>query len=237
MTGREGGSSSETSDTRDDSIEAKLLDERKARQVVEELERAYPDSHYYLNFKTPIDLVVAAILSAQTRDEVTNSVTPELFKRYKTASDYAKADPDELYGYVKRVTFGGNKVKNIIKTCKIIEERYKGVVPKRMEELVELPGIGRKTANTILINAYKIVEGIPVDTWVIKVPGRIGLTKNTDPELIEQDLMKLVEKRYWHNFAYVCKNHGKKLCQSTAPLCSQCFLNRICMKNGVTGSR
>ncbi len=217
--------------------EVKLLDTNSAKQVIERLEKEYPDAHYYLNFKTPIDLVVAAILSAQTRDEVTNAVTPALFQKYKTADDYANADEDELFSLVKRVTFSGNKVKNIIATCKVISEKYNGSVPKRMEELLALPGIGRKTANTILINAYNIVEGIPVDTWVIKVPGRLGLTKNTDPEKIEEDLKKTVERRYWHNITYVFKMHGKKVCQSQVPICSECLLNKICMRNGVTKSK
>ncbi len=213
-----------------------LLDERKAREAVEKLEKEYPNATYYLKFSTPIDLVVAAILSAQTRDEVTNAVTPELFKKYKTAKDYANADQEELIGYIKRVSFAGNKAKNIIATCKTIDEKYKGKVPDKMEQLLELPGIGRKTANTILINAYNIAIGIPVDTWVIKLSGRIGLSKSKDPEEIEQDLMNIVEKKYWHNITYVMKTHGKKICQSQVPLCSKCFLNNICPKNNVTKS-
>lgn len=213
-----------------------LLEKDKAQEAISTLVKAYPDAHYYLNFKTPIDLVVAAILSAQTRDEVTNAVTEGLFKKYKTARDYATASPDELYSQIKAVTFGGNKAKNIIATCKTIEEKYHGEVPRTMDELLALPGIGRKTANTILINAFNIVVGIPVDTWVIKVPGRIGITKNKDPELIEQDLMELVDKKYWHKITYVFKTHGKKICQSQVPLCSKCMLNKLCPKNGVTKS-
>ncbi len=181
-------------------------------------------------------MVAAAILSAQTRDETTNATTPALFKKYKTAKDYANADQEELIKLISRVTFSGNKTKNIIATCKIIDEKYGGKVPDRMEELIELPGIGRKTANTILINAYKIVAGIPVDTWVIKLSGRIGLSKSKHPDDIEQDLLKIVEKKYWHKITYVMKNHGKKICQSQIPLCSKCLLNKLCPKNGVTKS-
>lgn len=214
----------------------KILSQEKAEEAVESLEDEYKDAKYYLNFKTPIDLVVAAILSAQTRDEVTNSVTPELFKRYRSAGDYAKADPEELIGYVKKVSFAGNKARNIIATCKRIAEDYDGKVPNKMDQLLELPGIGRKTANIILINAYGIVEGIPVDTWVIKLSYRIGLSASKDPEEIEQDLMEKVDRKYWKNITYVMKTHGKKICQSQVPLCSKCLINKICPRNGVTKS-
>ncbi len=206
------------------------------------LENEYKDAKYYLNFKTPVELLVAAILSAQTHDEVVNAVTPELFKRYKTAKDFAHADVEELVKLIRRVSFAGNKAKNVINACKVLEERHGGAVPKKMEELLELPGIGRKTANTILINAYGIVEGIPVDTWVIKLSGRIGLSRNTDPEKIEQDLEKAVDRKYWKNFAYVLKTHGKKVCQSQVPICSQCLIgpdskNSICPQNGLKASK
>ncbi len=222
--------------------EFKLLDKAKAIKAVDILENEYKDAKYYLNFKTPIDLLVAAILSAQTRDQVTNSVTPELFKRYKIAADYAKAKPEELLRLISRVTFGGNKAKSIINACKIIVEKHDGHVPRRMAELLELPGIGRKTANTILINAYGIVEGIPVDTWVIKLSGRIGLSKNTDPDKIEKDLTSYLDKKYWKNITYVFKTHGKKICQSQIPICSQCLIGpngkfKLCPQNGVTKSK
>ena len=118
---------------------------------------------------------------------------------------------------------------------KIIHEKYNGKVPNKMEELLELPGIGRKTANTILINAYGIVEGIPVDTWVIKLAPRLGLSANKDPEKIEQDLMKKIEKKYWHNITYIFKRHGKTLCDKV-PICSKCPVNNLCPRNGVTKS-
>ncbi|MEM0202194.1 MAG: hypothetical protein QXR73_03380, partial [Candidatus Micrarchaeaceae archaeon] len=116
-------------------------------------------------------------------------------------------------------------------------DKYNGKVPNKMDELVELPGIGRKTANTILINAYGIVEGIPVDTWVIKLSYRIGITESQDPEKIEEKLMQVIDKKYWHNIAYVLKSHGHKICHSQAPLCSRCVINAICPKNGVKASK
>lgn len=215
---------------------AKLLDTKSSTKVVELLNREYPNAKYYLNFDTPVHLLVAAILSAQTRDEVVNASTPELFKKYKTAKDFANANVDELVRLISKVSFSGNKAKNIINACDILDKRYKGSFPKSIEELIELPGIGRKTANTILINAYGIVNGIPVDTWVIKLSGRIGLSGNSNPDKIEADLKKIVDKKYWHNFAYVLKTHGKKICQSQIPLCSKCSLNKICPRNGVTKS-
>jgi endonuclease III len=214
---------------------AKILSDTDSNKLIAALSKAYPDSHYYLDFKTPIDLVVAAILSAQTRDQVTNAVTPKLFAKYKTAKDYAAADPDELYQYISRVSFGGNKAKSIINTMKIIDEKYNGKVPNKMEQLLELPGIGRKTANTILINAYGIVEGIPVDTWVIKLAPRLGLSAGKNPEEIERDLMKKLDRKYWHNVTYIFKNHGRALCDKV-PVCSKCPAQRICPKNGVTKS-
>ena len=213
----------------------KLLGSDDAKKMIVTLESTYKDAKYYLNFSTPIDLLAAAILSAQTKDEVVNSITPELFKRFKTAKDYANSNADELIGYVKRVSFAGNKAKNIISAFKIIESKYNGKVPDKKDQLVELPGVGEKTANTILINAYGIVEGIPVDTWVIKLSYRLGLSMNTDPEKIEKDLMGKVDRKYWHNFAYVLKTHGKKIC-GTIPECSKCPVSNVCPRNGVSKS-
>lgn len=219
----------------------RLLERASAREAVEILEEEYKGAKYYLNFFTPMDLLVAAILSAQTHDEVVNALTTKLFGKYKTAKDYANANLEELIRYVGKVSFAGNKARNIISTCKTIEEKYGGKVPNTMEQLVELPGIGRKTANTILINAYGIVVGIPVDVWVIKLSGRIGLSSSTKPEEIEQDLMKFVDKKYWKNITYVFKTHGKKICQSQAPVCSVCMIgpnskHRLCPRNGVAKS-
>jgi endonuclease-3 len=213
-----------------------LLDKDKAKKAVETLEKTYPNQKYYLNFSNPLELLVAAILSAQTRDVVVNSITPALFKKYKTAKDYSSANESELLKYVSKVTFAGNKAKNIITACSILDNKYSGKVPNKMEELVALPGVGRKTANTILINAYGIIEGIPVDTWVIKISSRLGLTENKKPDDIEKDLMGLVEKNHWKNIAYVFKAHGHEICRSTAPLCSKCVLKEICPKNGVSKS-
>jgi endonuclease-3 len=210
-----------------------MLSADKAGELTSTLCQHYKDAKYYLDFKTPVDLVVAGILSAQTRDEVVNRATPSIFAKYKTAKDYADADVEELIRLAGSISFAGNKAKNIISAMRAIHERYGGKVPNRMEELLELPGIGRKTANTILINAYGIVEGIPVDTWVIKLAPRLGLSANTNPDKIERDLIEKVERKYWGKITYVLKTHGKVLCQSI-PICSKCPVSRICPKNGVT---
>jgi len=214
----------------------RLLSVTEAKKVIEILEDNYKDAHYYLNFSNPTELLVAAILSAQTKDEVVNASTNELFKHYKTIQDYAHASPDELLPYINKISFAKKKAEMIIKTCNIIEKEYNGKIPDSMDELLKLPGIGRKTANTILINAYNKIEGIPVDTWVIKLSYRIGFSKEKDPDKIEKDLMSIVDKKYWHNFAYVLKNHGKAIC-NTIPYCSKCIINSMCPKNGVTKSR
>lgn len=210
-----------------------ILPPEKAKKAIDVLEKTYPNQKYYLNFSDPLELLVAAIISAQTRDVVVNSVTPALFKRYRTAKDYASTKESELLPHISKVTFPSNKAKNIIKTCSILEEKYKGKVPDKMEELVKLPGVGRKTANTVLINAYGIVEGIPVDTWGIKLSYRIGLSESQKPEDIEKDLMRLVDRAHWKNIAYILKEHGHRICRSTRPLCSECMLKDICPKNGV----
>ncbi|HVC57900.1 MAG TPA: endonuclease III [Candidatus Acidoferrales bacterium] len=210
-----------------------LLNASDASKLVAGLRKAYPNAKYYLDFKTPIDLMAAAILSAQTRDETVNKLTPALFAKYKTAKDYSTAKLDALVNDVKSVSFAGNKAKNIIATSKIVQGQYAGKVPKSIDQLAELPGIGRKTANTIMINAYGIVEGIPVDTWVIRLSFRLGLSANKNPDKIEGDLKKVVPRDGWHNFAYVLKTHGKTLCKEV-PMCSKCPVGKICPKNGVT---
>jgi endonuclease-3 len=210
-----------------------LLERNKAEKAIETLENKYKNAGYYLNFNGALELLVAAILSAQTKDTVVNELTPSLFKKYKKIDDFTAADPNELLSYVKRVSFAENKVKNIMSCCKIIKDKYNGKVPDKMEDLLSLPGVGRKTANTVLINAFGIVEGIPVDTWVIKLSYRIGLSKSKKPDDIENDLKGLVDKKYWKNFAYVLKEHGHQICQSIKPKCEICPIKEICPKNGV----
>jgi endonuclease-3 len=180
--------------------------------------------------------MIAAILSAQVRDEAVNALTPRLFSKYKNAKDYANADLKELTNEIKSVTFAGNKAKFIKEACSILSGKHKGEVPKNLYELTNLPGIGRKTANTILINAYGIVEGIPCDTHVIRVSYRIGWTKSKNPDKIENDLMNLLPKENWGKIAYVLKTHGKNVCKAPIPICSKCPITNLCPKSGVTNS-
>ena len=209
----------------------------KALQVLELLKKNYPHAKYYLTFKTPIDLLVAAILSAQVRDEVVNAATEELFKHYKKAEDYAHATVLDLLKYVGQVSFAGNKAKNVIAACKILVEKYKGQVPKTIEELIELPGIGRKTAIVILTNAFDIVPGVVCDTHVIRVSYRLGWTQQKNPEKIEQDLNKLISEKHWKEVQWLLKAHGRAICQAPTPYCSKCALEKMCPKQGVTKKR
>ncbi len=201
--------------------------------AIARLKKHYPKAEYYLNFSNPLELMVTAILSAQVRDEVVNASTPALFKKYKTAKDYANADIEEMIKYIDKITFAGNKARNIKNACQILVEKYDGKVPDTMEDLTQLPGIGRKTANVILINGFNKVVGIPCDTHVIRLSYRLGWTKNTNPDKIEQDLMKLIPKNQWKKIPYFLKDHGRAICKAPIPECSKCFLNDICPKAGV----
>lgn len=203
-------------------------------KIISILKKEYQNTKYYLNFSNPLELLVAAIMSAQVRDNVVNAVTPKLFKKYKTAKDYANANLQELTNYIKSIAFAGNKARNIKEACKILHEKYGGKVPDTVEQLTELPGIGRKTANAILINAYDIVVGIPCDTHVIRVSYRLGWTKNKNPDKIEQDLIKLIAKSEWKKIPYLLKDHGRAICKAPTPECSKCRLDKICPKQGVT---
>lgn len=197
------------------------------------LKKEYADAKYYLNFKTPVDLVAATILSAQTRDENVNAATPKMFADFKAAKDYAKTSPDHLASYIKSISFANTKAKNIINAMKIIDEKYGGKVPRTIEELTELPGIGRKTANAILQNAYGVVVGVPCDTHVLRVAYRLDWTKNTNPEKVEADLMRLFPKFDWEKIPHVLKAHGRAICAAPVPKCSECPVSKLCPKAGV----
>ncbi|MCL4552853.1 MAG: endonuclease III [Candidatus Marsarchaeota archaeon] len=211
---------------------AKLLTKGEANKAVETLFSHYGKVKYYLDFDGPLQLMVAAILSAQTRDETVNKITPALFAKYKSAKDFSKATESDLIRYIKSVSYAGNKALNIIAACKELVSQYGGNVPDDMDSLVALPGIGRKTANTILINGFGKVEGIPVDTWVMKLSYRIGISLAKSPEAVERDLMEKLDRKHWPKVAYLLKMHGKELC-GKKPLCEKCPIARICPKNGV----
>jgi endonuclease III len=203
-------------------------------KVLSELKKLYPHAKYYLNFSNPLELLVATILSAQVRDTVVNATTPKLFQKYKTAEDYAHADLETLIREISPVSFPANKAKYIQQACKILAEKYHGKVPNTMEQLVELPGIGRKTANAVLINAFGKIEGIVVDTHVIRLSYRLGWSKSKNPEKIEQDLMKVIPRADWARITWLLKEHGRAVCRAPVPACSRCALEPHCPKAGVT---
>lgn len=205
-----------------------------AAKILATLKTLYPNARYYLNFSNPLELLVAAILSAQVRDTVVNATTPTLFGKYKTARDYARANLETLIKEISPVSFPANKAKHIKEACKILVEKYQGKVPDTIEELVELPGIGRKTANAILINAFGKVDGIVVDTHVIRLAYRLGWTKSQKPEKIEQDLMKIIPRTDWARITWLLKDHGRAVCTAPIPACSRCALEPDCPKTGVT---
>lgn len=200
----------------------------RLNQIIKILEKKYPHSKTALKFENPFQLLIATILSAQTTDERVNKVTASLFKKFKTPFDFAKSDIKEIMKEIKSVNFYRNKAKNIKKLCEILVEKYNGKVPDKMEELIKLPGVARKTANVVLSQAFGIAEGIVVDTHVKRVSYRLGLTKNTDAEKIEKDLMKVVPKENWIDFPFRLILLGRNICKAKNPDCENCPLNKIC---------
>jgi endonuclease-3 len=204
----------------------------RAHRVVRLLAETYPDAHCALRHDGPLQLLIATILSAQCTDARVNMVTPALFARYPDAAAFAGADPRELEQMIHSTGFFRNKARSIIACCKELVERHGGRVPATMDELVPLPGVGRKTANVILGNAFG-VPGIPVDTHVNRVSRRLGLTEATDPVKIEHDLARLVPKQEWTMFGHRVIFHGRQVCHARKPLCEQCILADVCPRVGV----
>jgi len=197
-------------------------------QLIKIWPKVYPNAHTELNFKNPLELLIATILSAQCTDKRVNMVTPALFKKYQSAKDYAKAPQAELENAIKSTGFFRNKTKSIRATMSTIAKKFGGKVPDSMETLRELPGVGRKTANVVLGNAFGINEGIVVDTHVIRLSQRLALTKEKDPEKIERDLMKLVPKEHWTNWSHWLIWHGRRRCFARKPDCANCEVFRLC---------
>jgi endonuclease-3 len=200
----------------------------KAAEVISRLESEYPDAKIALNYTNPLELLVATILSAQCTDEMVNKVTSSLFTRYRTAKDYASANPERLEQEIEPTGFYRNKARHIIEAAKIIVADYDGSVPKTMAELITLPGVARKTANIVLYNAFGIVAGIAVDTHVKRLSRRLGLSQNSDPAKIEKDLMKQIPKTKWGSFPYLLIEHGRAVCMAKKPGCEVCLLSDIC---------
>jgi endonuclease III len=197
-------------------------------EIIARLKKEYPGARIALRHSNPMELLAATILSAQCTDARVNIVTKDLFKKYRTVRDYARADIKALEQDVRSTGFYHNKARNIKNSAGMILEKFGGKVPRTMEEILELPGVARKTANIVLGNAYGVVEGIAVDTHVRRCCQRLGLTRNEDPVKIERDLMKLVPRSEWFAFSYLIQSLGRDACPARKPECPRCVLNALC---------
>lgn len=204
------------------------LNREETKEVIEILLRTYPDAKAELNFSNPFELLIATILSAQTTDVQVNKVTESLFKEYRTPEDFLKMSEDELMEKIKSIGFYRNKSKNILATCKILVEKYGGKVPDVIEELMELPGVGRKTANVVISNAFG-KDAIAVDTHVFRVSNRIGIAKSDDVLDTEKQLMENIEKYMWSKAHHLLIFHGRRICKARKPQCNKCPLTEYCL--------
>ena len=202
--------------------------EDRAPLVIRRLEKAYPEARVALVFSNPLECLVATILSAQCTDEKVNEVTATLFRKYRSAEDYLAVPEDELKADIKPTGFFNQKAASIRAACERIVSVYGGQVPDTMDDLMTLRGVARKTANIVMGNAFGKVEGIAVDTHVRRLSNRLGFSEQTDPDKIEQDLMRLVPKRKWFGFSYVLIDHGRAICQAKRPRCAECPVEALC---------
>jgi endonuclease III len=206
----------------------KAPDKERHREILKRLKKEFPEARTALTFSNPLELLISTILSAQCTDVRVNMVTPALFAKYPTVKHFARAEQHELELDIKSTGFYHNKAKNIIGAAQTIMEKFDGIVPQTMEELLALPGVGRKTANCVLGGAFGIQSGIVVDTHVLRLSKRLGLTKEDDPEKVEQDLLPIVPKKDWYLFSNLLILHGRKTCNARKPLCGTCMLADIC---------
>jgi endonuclease-3 len=206
------------------------VDKKAARvqEIIRLLRRHYPQSRTALEFRSPFEILVATILAAQCTDERVNKVTPGLFRKYPTPAHFAQADRAELEGEIRSTGFFRNKTKSIIGASKKIVEEFGGAVPDSMEKLVTLPGVARKTANIVLSAGYGKAEGIAVDTHARRLSQRLGLSRESDPDKIERDLLAVVPRKDWLDFNFMLVDHGRAVCQARKPKCPGCFLRRLC---------
>lgn len=208
--------------------------QQRAREILIRLKRLYPDATCTLTYETPVQLLVATILSAQCTDERVNQVTPELFRRYPDAPRLGDAPLEELEDLVRSTGFYRNKAKNIKGACEMIVQDFAGQVPKRMEELLKLPGVARKTANVVLAHGFGINMGVTVDTHVKRLSHRLGLTEHEDPIRVERDLMRLLPQPDWENWSIRLIYHGRAICKAKKPDCGNCVLADLCGFNQAT---
>lgn len=210
---------------------------QRVRKIIKLLKRAYPDAKCSLNFSNAFELLIATILSAQCTDVRVNIVTQDLFRKYRKPEDYLKVSPKELERDIRTTGFFRNKTKSIQGTAKVLTEKYGGEVPHTMEELLELPGVARKTANVVLGNAFGISSGVVVDTHVTRLSHRLDLSREKTAEKIEQDLIQIVPKKDWVIFSHLLIAHGRATCKARNPLCDECVVEKLCpssfLKTGV----
>jgi endonuclease-3 len=204
----------------------------RVKKIIAGLRKTYPDARCELNFSNPLELLIATILSAQCTDKRVNMVTAELFRKYRSAADFANADLAELEQDIKTTGFFRNKAKNIKACCAAIVTKHRGEVPRTMEDLTALGGVGRKTANVVLGNAFGINVGVVVDTHIARLSQRLGLTKHTEPEKIEQDLMPQIPREQWTQFSHWMIWHGRRRCAARKPDCAGCEIAKLCPSAG-----
>jgi len=208
--------------------ESQAAKRKRLGEIIAGLQRAYPDAHCELNYRNPLQLLVATILSAQCTDKQVNIVTKDLFKKYKKAADFAAVPLEELQNDIRRIGLFRNKAKSIQNACRTLVEHHKGKVPQTMPELVALAGVGRKTANVILGNAFNINEGVVVDTHVARLCDRLKITSAKTPEKIEKELVKLVPREHWTMFSHWIIWHGRQRCGARKPDCPNCEIRELC---------
>jgi len=212
----------------------KLPLKTRVKKILERLDRAYPAAECALTHENPLQLLVSTILSAQCTDERVNQVTRTLFQEYRTAKDFAAADPRALEQEIRPTGFFRNKTKSILGAAKLLVAKFRGEVPRTMEELLELPGVARKTANVVLGTAFGVASGVVVDTHVDRLSHRLDLTKEKDPKKIEQNLMKIIPKEKWILFSHQLIWHGRLVCQARRPRCPDCSLVDLCYSKDKT---
>lgn len=214
---------------------AVITQKQRTVKIIGLLKKEYPDAHCALDHSNPLELLIATILSAQCTDKRVNIVTADLFRKYRTAEDFVQVSPSELENDIRSTGFFRNKAKSIQGACRIISEKYKGRVPNTLDELLELPGVARKTANVVLGTAFGITSGIVVDTHVSRLSQRLGLSDEKQPEKIENDLMALVPRKDWIIFSHLLIWHGRAVCHARKPLCEECVVEKFCPSSLLVG--